>query len=204
MLGKLNSFIISCSQSWWKFLLIFLGQTGSLQLLSRITQQFPDVAAGAEPFDMQNELTDGQIFTQLEGYTDEAFELYAQFQLIDYFFPLFAGLLLATVCAFSLRIAAPGFYAKAAQNNLFLLLLVPTLFDWLENLSLLRVVSAWPEQAQLAANMAVWAKMGKLSTMSVAFAVTGALLLAAATIWARNRWRGRPPEESRADSDPAD
>lgn len=204
MLGKLNSFIISCSESWWKFLLIFLGQTGSLQLLARITQQFPDVAAGAEPFDMQNELTDGQIFTQLEGYTDEAFELYAQFQLIDYFFPLFAGLLLATVCAFSLRIAAPRFYATAAQNNLFLLLLVPTLFDWLENLSLLRVVTAWPEQAQVAANMAVWAKMGKLSTMSVAFAVTGVLLLAAATIWARNRWRGKPPEEARADSDPAD
>ena len=201
MLGKLNGFIISCSQSWWKFLLIFLGQTGSLQLLARITRQFPAVAAGAEPSDMQNELTDGQIFTQLEGYTAEAFDLYAQFQLIDYFFPLFAGLLLATVCAFSLRIAAPRLYATAEQNNLFLLLLVPTLFDWLENISLLRVVTAWPEQAQLAANFAVWAKMGKLSTMSVAFAVTGALLLAAATSWARNRWQTRSAPQPRSDSD---
>ncbi|MCH5375885.1 MAG: hypothetical protein JJ992_18095 [Planctomycetes bacterium] len=204
MLGTLNRFIISCSQSWWKFLLIFLGQTGSLQLLTRITNQFPAVAAGSEPFDMQNELTDGQIFTQLEGYTDAAFDLYTQFQLIDYFFPLFAGLLLATVCAFSLRIAAPGAYRTAEQNNLFLLLLVPTLFDWLENISLLRVVTAWPEQAQVAANVAVWAKMGKLSTMSVAFAVTGALLLAAATIWVRNRWRSRPGGAAGTDSDPID
>jgi hypothetical protein len=189
MLGKLNEFIVACSESWWKFLLIFLGQTGSFQILGRITAEFPAVTAGDVPFDMQNSLSSEQIFAQLDGYSDAAFDLYYLFQLTDYFFPLFAGLLLATVCAFSLRVASPGLYATALSRKLFVLLLVPTVFDWLENLSLLRVVSAWPNQADLAANMAVAAKMGKLSTMSVAFLVTGVLLFWAAGKWAYSKTR---------------
>jgi len=190
MLSKLNGFIVGCSESWWKFLLIFLGQTGSFQILKRITDQFPAVTAGDVPFDMQNSLSAEQIFAQLDGYSEAAFDLYQLFQLTDYFFPLFAGLLLATVCAFSLRIASPGFYATAISRNLFVLLLVPTVFDWLENLSLLRVVSAWPNQAELAATLAVAAKMGKLGTMSIAFLVTGVLLFWAIGKWAYNKTQG--------------
>jgi hypothetical protein len=189
MLGKLNQFIIACSQSWWKFLLIFLGQTGTMQVLTHITNDFPAVTAGDVPFDMQNTLKPDQIFTQLDGYTDSAFDLYMVFQVTDYFFPLFAGLLLATICAFSLRHWSPDLYATAVARNLFVLLLIPTVFDWLENINLLWAVLAWPEPAQLAANLAVAAKMGKLTTMGVAFLVTGVLLLGAAGSWLLRRIR---------------
>ena len=57
----------------------------------------------------------------------------------------------------------------------------------MENFSLLGVVTAWPEQVQLAANMAVFAKFGKLSSMNVAFVLTGTLLLWAATTWLKRR-----------------
>jgi hypothetical protein len=187
MLGRLNRFIIGCSESWWKFLLLFVGFNATMFGLQQITARFPDVTAGDIPFDMQNELTPAQIFAQLDGYTDQAFELYSVFQAIDYVFPVVAGLFLAAVCAFALRHAAPALYQTAADKNLFLLLLVPTAFDFMENFSLLRVVAAWPEQAELAATMAVAAKFGKLSSMNVAFVLTGTLLLWAATTWLRRR-----------------
>lgn len=187
MLGKLNRFIMGCSESWWKFLLLFLGFNATMFGLQQITARFPAVTAGDIPFDMQNELKPAQIFAQLDGYTEQAFELYAIFQAIDYVFPVVAGLFLAAVCAFALRHASPALYQTAADKNLFLLLLVPTAFDFMENFSLLRVMTAWPEPAQLAANMAVFAKFGKLNSMNIAFVLTGTLLLWAATAWLKRR-----------------
>jgi len=190
MISGINQFIIICSQSWWKFLLIFLGQFGTMRILTSITEEFPLVTAGDVPFDMQNTLQSGQIFSQLEGYTERAFDLYMRFQAVDYFFPLFAGLLLATICAFSLRMASPRLYTAAAEKNLFVLLLIPPVFDWLENLNLLYVVSVWPNQAELAAKSAVAAKMAKLGSTGLAMLVTLALLLWGTSQWLSRRVRG--------------
>jgi len=190
MISRINQFIIICSQSWWKFLLIFLGQFGTMRVLTSITEEFPLVTAGDVPFDMQNTLQSGQIFNQLEGYTERAFDLYMRFQAVDYFFPLFAGLLLATICAFSLRMASPRLYTAAGEKNLFVLLLIPTVFDWLENLNLLYVVSVWPNQAELAAKLAVAAKMAKLGSTGLAMLVTLALLLWGTSQWLSRRVRG--------------
>jgi hypothetical protein len=81
-------------------------------------------------------------------------------------------------------------YATAVKKNLFVLLLIPTLFDWLENLNLLCVVSAWPHRVELAASLAVAAKMAKLGSMGIAFLVTLVLLLWAIYEWIRRRARG--------------
>jgi hypothetical protein len=200
MLSFINTFIIDCSRSWWKFLLLFIGQAGTMATLNNITAQFPAVSGGNIPFDMQNNLSAADIFTQLEGYTERAFDLYMIFQAVDYLFPVVAGLLLATVCAFALRTASAKYFAAAAQKNLFVLLLVPSAFDWLENINLLWVVTAWPDQAQLAANLAVAAKIGKLSTMTLAFIVTTGLLM-----WAVGAWLGRRFRSGAAnDQPPAD
>ena len=187
MLKTINQFIVDCSMSWWKFLLIFLGFNATMFGLQRITAEFPAITAGDTPFDMQNDLRPDQIFAQLEGYTERAFELYTQFQIIDYLFPVVAGMLLATVSAFALRHASPEWYDTALRKNLFVVILIPTVFDFLENLGLLRAVTAWPERAETAAQFAVLAKMGKLTTMNISFAITGALLLWAAVSWLRRR-----------------
>jgi hypothetical protein len=183
MLLKINEFIVNCSQSWWKFLLLVGGFVGTLMTLTNISAKFPAATDGYEPFDMQNGLTDSDIFTQLATYTPEAFQLYSWFQAVDYLFPLFAGLMLAAAGAFGLRHAWPAAYAKAETNKLLALFMIPSLFDWLENLSLLRVITAWPDQSPLAATFAVGAKAGKLSSMNVVFALIGLLLLAAAIRW---------------------
>ncbi len=80
----------------------------------------------------------------------------------------------------------PGWYASAVRNNLLSLLLLATVFDYLENINFLWVVTAWPEQAQLVAQLGILAKMGKLTCMGIGFALTAIFLLLAL-----GRWLGR-------------
>jgi hypothetical protein len=180
MLRKLNDFIIDCSKSWWKFLLLFAGQIGTISVLNMITVRFPAVTDNHIPFDMQNTLSSADIFQQLESYTPEAFTLYGWFQAVDYVFPVFAGLVLAVAGAFGLRHALPDLYTGVVNKGLLSLFMLPAVFDWSENLNLLWVITAWPNQATTAASLAVASKMAKLSSMVLVFAVVGLLLLGAA------------------------
>ena len=186
MLKAVNDFIVSCSMSWWKVLLLFAGQMATMQGLNAITGRFPGITAGDIPFDMQNDLQPGQIFEQLAGYTQQAFSDYYLFQAIDFAFPLLAGLFLASVFAFGLRHALPTAYEFATARNLLVLMLLPVLFDYLENIHMLWAVSAWPAQVDIAAQLAVAAKKAKLATLYTAFALTGLALLGALL-----RWLGR-------------
>jgi len=183
MLIAINRFIVDCSQSWWKVLLLFVGQTATLLGLMAIEGRFPGITNGDVPFDMQNSLRPEQVFEQLAGYTEQAFSDYYLFQLVDFAFPLLAGLFLATVCAFALRHAIPGWYQVAVAKNLFVLLLLATLFDYLENLNFLWVIASWPEKAELAAQLGVLAKQGKLACMMTSFGLTGLFLVIALLRW---------------------
>ncbi len=183
MLTALNRFIMDCSQSWWKVLLLFAGQTATMQVLMAIEARFPAITNGDVPFDMQNSLRPEQVFEQLAGYTEQAFSDYHLFQLVDFAFPLLAGLFLASVCAFALRHAIPGWYKIAAAKNLFVLILLATVFDYLENLNFLWVIISWPEKAELAAQLGVLAKQGKLTCMMTGFTLTGLFLLIALLRW---------------------
>ena len=188
MLSPFNNFIIDCSKSWWKFALLVAGQAATMGIMMGwINAEFPSVSGGNLPFDMQNELTVPQIFTQLENYSERAFDLYTVFQIADYFFPVFAGLVLATICAFGLRHTSGKYYQLADQKNLFLLILLPAAFDWAENLSLLCVITAWPTQVDLTAQLAVLSKQGKLAFMNVSFAMTGVLLVTGVFGWAKSK-----------------
>ena len=179
MLSRLNTLIIACSNTWWKFMLVVAGTFGTMGGLMAITGGFPAIAGGAEPFDMQNTLQFEEVFVQLAAYSDEAFIQYSWFQAIDYLFPLVAGLMLAALCAFSLRHISRDLYARIKSAKLFPLLLLPTLFDWLENINLLIVVSSWPERAETAATLALLAKAAKLGTLNAVWGITGLLLTTA-------------------------
>jgi hypothetical protein len=189
MLNQLHELIIECSGKWWKFLLAVIVQVGALLMLQRISSDFPEVSGGSPPFDMQNTLQPDQIFEQLTTYTQQAFDLYTVFQVIDFIFPLAASLVIASACAFLLRNISAKIYQKIYSRKLFLLLLVPAGFDYLENIFLFWTVRSWPEQADLAATLAVAAKLGKLGTMTAAFALTGILVVMASLAWVLRRIR---------------
>ncbi len=188
MLELLNQFIVRCSFSLGGFVLLFVGFAGSLRTLLYIGEKFQPHAAGALPFDLQNSLTTDEIFSQLAGYSDKAYDLYYVFTAIDYFFPLFAGLFLATIWPYVLRHSLPRWYEIALQKNLFVLLLIPTLFDWLENISLLTVIVAFPNELNSAADAAVIAKQIKLATTYLAQASTLLIMLTAVVIAVKGRF----------------
>ena len=183
MLSALNNLIVSCSKSWLKVLLLFVVQTATLFALQGITDRFPSLTNGDVPFDMQNDLTPAQLFEQLAGWTDAAFSSYYAFQAIDFLFPLAAGLFLASLCAFGLRHAIPSWYSVAVAKNLFVLMLLATLFDYLENVHMLWAVTAWPEQVDIAAQLAVASKKAKLASLYLSFGATGVFLLLALIRW---------------------
>jgi len=183
MTDAINRFIIGCSQTWWKMLLLFCGQAVTMQLLFGIEKTFPALTAGDVPFDMQNTLQASQVFEQLAGYSPEAFAAYYRFEAVDFAFPLFAGLFLASLLTFSLRHAAPGWYASAVKHKLLVLVLLATVFDYLENLNFLWAVSAWPDQVHMAAQLGVLAKKAKLACMYTSFTLTGLFLLIALGRW---------------------
>ena len=183
MLTFVNNLIVSCSKSWWKFLLLLSGQIGTISLLNNITEGFPAISGGHKPFDMQNSLQADEIFLQLATYTPEAFSQYSLFQMVDYVFPVFGGLVLACAVAFALRHASPILYQRVLDTRVLFLLLIPTIFDWLENINLLWAIKAWPEQTELAAQLAVASKLGKLSSIYCIGALAMGLLC-----WALVRW----------------
>ncbi|MCP4000969.1 MAG: hypothetical protein GY727_08655, partial [Gammaproteobacteria bacterium] len=73
----------------------------------------------------------------------------------------------------------------------FLLLLIPSLFDWAENLNLLCVIISWPNKIELSAQLAVLAKQGKLAFMNVSFALTGILFITGLFGWIKSKVRPR-------------
>ena len=182
-MNALNSVIIRISKSGWLYVFVFAGFFGTLQALLRIGKRFPELAAGSVPFDLQNQLTVEQIFTQLAAYTEEAFQLYYVFAAIDFFFPLFAGLFLGATVAFLLRHALPRWYAIAEQKNLFVLFLLATLFDWLENITLLSVMAGYPNELSTIATLAVAAKIGKLAFVFLFQGLSLLLLIFCAGQW---------------------
>lgn len=190
MLSRLNNLIIDCSLSGWKTALTVVGFGLTMWQLQTVTATFPALTDGHTPFDMQNDLTSAQVYTQLSTYTEEAFGLYTWFQAVDFVFPMVAALMMAVITAFSVRVVMPDTYPKVVGNKLLLLFFVPALFDWLENIGFLWVISLWPEQSAAAANLAIMAKQAKLGTLFYAAQPIFGLLLVLALLklaWLRIR-----------------
>ena len=124
--------------------------------------------------------------SQLAGYTESARQLYYAFAFTDFFFPFFASLFLAAVAAFSLRHISANWYAVACDKNLFALFFLGALFDWLENIFALVVISSYPDTSEMMANLLVLAKKGKLTMLMISQPIAW-LLLAIAIL----KWLGR-------------
>lgn len=189
MLGRLQALILHISRTWWLYLAVVLLFVGSLQALMQIGARFPAVAGGASPFDLQNELVASAVYPQLAGYTDQALRLYYAFNLIDYGFPLFAGLFISATVAFSLRNSAPRFYDALVARKLLLVLMIATACDWLENLAAIATITLYPTEYDWLPVLLVTAKKFKLGFMVLSNGVMLAALLFAAGLWLLRRRR---------------
>jgi hypothetical protein len=189
MIRALNQLILRVSASLPLFLLTVVVFAVTLVALNRISQGFPALAGGAQPFDMQNGLTPAEVLTQLPGYSDAARRQYRLFTAIDYVFPLAGGLFLAAIAAFCLRWQFPAWYERAAKGAWFPWLLLPTLFDWSENVAAVIAIGAWPETSAAMATALVTAKKLKLGTLVATQGGVALLLLAGVCRWLVARLR---------------
>ncbi len=189
----LNDLIVRFSRSAGLFVLsivVFLGSL--LAVFGPIQKVFSELTGGELPFDFQNSLSVEQVFAQLPNYTENAKQVYYAFSFVDYFFPFFAGIFLAAIAAFSLRHISKPAYDWVNQRSLFSLLMIGTLFDWLENCNALLVIYRYPDIMTTAANLMVFAKQGKLAFVMLSQIVGWSLLIIAGALWVYRRVTGRP------------
>lgn len=178
-----SKLVISTSESAWLFVMSAVFAFGSLAFVFNNIKIPFEKTVGSPMFDFQNTLTTAQIFEQLPHYDESMFALYDAFLFIDFYFPFFAGLVMAAAGAFALRHLAPEFYKRASAGNLFALFLIPTVFDWGENTFALALVNAYPTELQWAATGLVLFKKAKLAGIILFQGLVILLLLAAAFKW---------------------
>jgi hypothetical protein len=183
MLNRLQNLVIRVSRTWWLYLCVVLLFAGSLLSLLRIGERFPSYAAGNQPFDLQNALRPAEVYPQLATWTEDARNLYYAFTLIDYAFPFFAGLFIATTAAFAMRNSLPTWYAALTARNLLPVFMLGTAFDWLENLAALAVISLYPAEISWLPIVLVFAKKLKLACVMAGQGAMLLLLLYAAGAW---------------------
>lgn len=189
MLGRLQDLAIRISRTWWLYLIVLVLFTGSLQALIRIGERFPEYAAGAAPFDLQNDLQASQVYPQVADYTEQARQLYYAFTLIDYAFPFFAGLFITATVAFALRYGRPRLYEVLVARRLLPVLMLATAFDWLENVAAISTIVMYPAEISWLPGLLVFAKKCKLGFSLFS---NGAMLLAvltAAGAWVARQFR---------------
>jgi hypothetical protein len=187
MLGRLQDLAIRISKTSWLYLILLVLFVGSLQALMRIGELFPAYAAGAAPFDLQNDLQPEQVYPQVAGYTEQARELYYAFTLIDYAFPFFAGLFITATVAFALRYSLPRVYEALVARRLLPLLMLGTAFDWLENVAAVSAIVMYPGEISWLPGLLVFAKKCKLVCVVVSNGAMLVAVLAAAGTWVARR-----------------
>lgn len=179
----LNDLVIQVSHSAGLFLFSAVLAFGSLFIVFFNINDVFEPIVGAELFDFQNDLTVEQVFEQLPGYNESAIALYYAFVFIDFFFPVFASLTLGAASALAIRYLSTKWYSKISGLNLFAIYFIPATFDWIENISAITVINAYPSELTLAAGVLVLAKKGKLATIAVMQLISWTFLLVALLKW---------------------
>jgi len=186
-LKTLNNLVIHVSHSGGLFIFSAILAFGSLFIVFFNINDAFEIIVGAQLFDFQNDLTTERIFEQLPNYSESAVALYYAFVFVDFLFPFFAALTIASASAFAIRYLSSRWYGKINELNLFTLYFVPTLFDWCENISAIAVISAYPNEFTLVAGVLVLAKKGKLATVMTINLIGSAFLLLALLKWIRRQ-----------------
>lgn len=179
----LNNLVIQVSLSAGLFLFSSVLAFGSLVFVIFNINEVFETIVGAQLFDLQNDLTAEQVFEQLPKYSDAAIDLYFAFVFVDFLFPVFASLTLGAASAFAIRYLSSTWYEKINSLNLFAVYLIPAIFDWVENISAITVITTYPKELTAVAGLLVMAKKGKLSTLVAVQLISWTFLCLALLKW---------------------
>jgi hypothetical protein len=156
-----------------------------LRVLFGLEERFVALT-GTKVFDTQNGLTAELLLEQRALYVGAAREAYLRFAVFDFVFPLVAALALVVLWAFVMQRQQHPWLEAMRKRRLYLAPFAVTLFDYGENVTLLRVLDvADPSRAELA----IVFKRLKLASLALTGAATWALVLFALGLWAWRRFR---------------
>lgn len=175
-MSRLQGVVLRFSRSPLAFIAAVLAFCLSFLGLFCITQAFAAVTGGFQPFDMQNALDVPGVLAQLPLYTEDSRRLYVGFAATDFVFPTAGGLVLGGAAAFLLRHGLPSVYARFEARRGFVLFLIPTLADFLENVAALAVIFLAHPPSRPLATLLIGFHQLKLGTLGLAYGAT--LLLA--------------------------
>jgi hypothetical protein len=163
---NIRRFIHFLGSKWWRVLIITVVNLASFTLLFSLEQRFQTLT-GQPVYDTQNNLNHATLLEQLPLYEGEAREAYYIFAAYDFILPLIAALFVAVVISWLLQ-HNPTTLAKRLQDwNLPLLAFVGTVFDWLENVSLIAVIEYGASVPEIWLNAAILFKRLKLAMLSL-------------------------------------
>lgn len=183
----LRKLIALGASTWWRLLIVFGANALALNILFALENRFINLT-GQPVFDTQNDLTAAQITEQLELYQGAAGNAYLAFAAFDFLFPLVGALSIAVLIAWLLK-HNPSPSARSRLVQLLPLLpFASTLFDWLENVSLLTIIGTADAAPQLLLNAAILFKRLKLISLGTGSA-TVLLLLLFTGVGLFNQWR---------------
>lgn len=170
MLNKLTRSLVAVSRTWWLVALTFVLNIISFQVLFALEDRF-EALTGAPVLDTQNGLTIVTLLEQLPLYRGAAYGAYLRFAAFDFVFPFVSALFLAVLWALLLRWNGGRIAQRLLSWNLPLLPFLATLFDWLENVSVLLVLGTASPPGQLLHAVIVCKRL-KLTSLTVIMAIT--------------------------------
>ncbi|MDX1995448.1 MAG: hypothetical protein SF029_23900 [bacterium] len=170
------------TRNFWRFMLVLGLNFAAFNILFALEGRFESLA-GVPTFDTQNDLTTETLLQQLPLYAGEARTAYFQFAAFDFVFPFVAAFFLAVLWTLLLRINGWPFAASLLRWNFPLLAFAGTLFDWLENISLLALLNSGSAPGETLLNAAILFKQLKLTVLTASVGITVVLLVLTAAYW---------------------
>lgn len=162
----LQNLFLKISRNWILFVIMLVVNFASFAILFALEDQF-EALTGIPVYDTQNALTTTQILEQLPLYQGEALNAYLRFAAFDFVFPLVSAVFIAVVCTLLLRLNRLKIAQTLLRWRLPLVVLLITLFDYLENVGLLAVLAAAPSPDAAVMNFALVFKQLKLAGLAL-------------------------------------
>lgn len=143
-MSRIMGLVTAASRRWWVIVLVFVLNFAAFSTLFALEDAFEALSGGVPTFDTQNDLTQALIVEQLPLYQGETRAAYLRFAAFDFVFPLVAGSFLTLLCTLLLRVNPLPIAQRLLAFGLPLIPLLGTLWDYLENVSLLSILQLGP------------------------------------------------------------
>jgi hypothetical protein len=170
---RIRDLLIAISRRWWAVVLVFVLNFAAFTVLFALEDQF-EALAGVPTFDTQNDLTAARLIEQLPLYQGEARAAYMRFIAFDFVFPFVAALFIAVLWTLFLRLNTWKIAVRLLAVGTPLFAFIGTLWDYLENVSLLTILNTGASQTWI--DLALMFKGLKLTWLFLNAPITAVIL----------------------------